>query len=66
MASAPYGVLMNAFKKITNGVGAGAEGSSGDEAPRVLTKEEKMLVFGGNARRVYRIGGESEHSGAAL
>jgi L-fuconolactonase len=62
-ASCSYGVLMNALKKIANGVGSAADE---DGAPsRVLSEQEKRQVFAGNAARVYKLQGLRPNDGEA-
>ena len=57
-ASASYGVLMNALKKIANG--AGSETDEDGAPTHVLSEHEKQQLFAGTAKRVYRLGDEEE------
>ena len=58
-ASASYGVLMNALKKVANGVGSETDE---DGAPtHVLSNHEKRQLFSGTAKRVYRLDNDEGH-----
>lgn len=52
-ASAPYGVLMNALKKIANGVGS--ETDEDGNPSQVLAEHHKRQLFSGTAKQVYRL-----------